>query len=248
MSTCDSVDLPDPFGPISACTSPDATSRSTPRRISTPATDACRFEIRSDAHGHLHHHVVAVDPHGVDGHRSGRRQGLGLAGRERERRAVLRALDLALVGPDVALGERVVGVRALVADHVPVVAEVHRAEPVTVDVEPRAGRRPASTSLAPRTAAGAVAHVARASVEVADLLVHRAPQRRRERGDGQAGEHVLEEAEHDQPLGVLGPHAAGLEVVALVVVDRTRPSTRASTARRRPRSRGSGSTPRRRPR
>src|SRR3978361_75526 len=100
MRTCASVDFPDPFGPMSACTSPDATSRSTPRRISTPATDACRFSIRrvlnvgpSDGH----HHVGAPAPDPVDRYGPGGRQGVGHAGREGERRAVLRALDLAVV-------------------------------------------------------------------------------------------------------------------------------------------------------
>src|SRR4051812_10856965 len=112
MRTCASVDLPEPLGPMSACTSPDATSRSTPRRISMPATDACRFETRRMlmvAPSEGDHHVVAVDPDRVDGHRLGGRQRLRFAGRERERRAVLRALDLALVDPDVSLRERVVG-------------------------------------------------------------------------------------------------------------------------------------------
>ena len=54
---------------------------------------------------------------------------------QRERRAVLRALDLALVLPHVALGERVVGVRARVADRVEVVADAHDRDAVPVDVE-----------------------------------------------------------------------------------------------------------------
>src|SRR3954468_24954056 len=39
-------------------------------------------------------------------------------------------------------------------------------------------------------------------------------------GDGQALDDVLEEAEHDQAVGHLGGHAARLEVVALLLVDR----------------------------
>ena len=42
-STDASVDLPEPFGPMMACTSPAFTSRSMPRRISLPSTEACRF-------------------------------------------------------------------------------------------------------------------------------------------------------------------------------------------------------------
>jgi hypothetical protein len=55
---------------------------------------------------------------------------------------VLRALDLALVDPDVAFAEGLVGVRAPVADHVPVLRiEVHDAEPVAVEVESLRRRR-----------------------------------------------------------------------------------------------------------
>ena len=43
------VDLPDPFGPISAWTLPFATSRSSPRRISLPSALTCRFRISSSA-------------------------------------------------------------------------------------------------------------------------------------------------------------------------------------------------------
>ena len=48
---------------------------------------------------------------------------------------MLGALDLALVFPHVAFGERVVGVRALVADRVEVVADAHERDAVAVDVE-----------------------------------------------------------------------------------------------------------------
>src|SRR5439155_868565 len=41
--------LPDPFGPMTACTSPACTSRSSPRRISAPLTLACRSSITSIA-------------------------------------------------------------------------------------------------------------------------------------------------------------------------------------------------------
>src|SRR6185437_10869063 len=43
------VDLPDPFGPISACTLPFSTSRSRPRRISLPSALTCRLRISSSA-------------------------------------------------------------------------------------------------------------------------------------------------------------------------------------------------------
>src|SRR5436190_15869523 len=102
MSTCDSVDLPDPLGPISACTSPDATSRSTPRRICTPPTDACTsaiFRTLTPPSLDGHDHVVAVDPDGVHGDGLGGGEAQRLAGLEREGGTVLGAFDLALVLP-----------------------------------------------------------------------------------------------------------------------------------------------------
>src|SRR4029079_5436217 len=42
-----------------------------------------------------------------------------------------------------------------------------------------------------------------------------------QRTDGQLVEHLVEEAEHDEPLGDLGRDAAALEVEALVGVDRS---------------------------
>ena len=42
-STDASVDLPEPLGPMMACTSPALTSRSIPRRISLPSTEACKL-------------------------------------------------------------------------------------------------------------------------------------------------------------------------------------------------------------
>src|SRR5262245_52976170 len=43
------VDLPEPFGPIRACTLPFSTSRSRPRRISLPSALTCRLRISSSA-------------------------------------------------------------------------------------------------------------------------------------------------------------------------------------------------------
>src|SRR5690606_7722687 len=45
--TCASVLLPEPFGPMMACTSPEPTSRSNPRRIWRPSTDTWRSLIES---------------------------------------------------------------------------------------------------------------------------------------------------------------------------------------------------------
>src|SRR4051812_986459 len=44
-----SVDLPDPFGPISAWNSPERTCRSTPRRICLSPAETCRFLISRSA-------------------------------------------------------------------------------------------------------------------------------------------------------------------------------------------------------
>src|SRR5580700_2806846 len=47
-STCASVLLPEPLGPMIACTSPAPITKSMPFRISRPATLACRFLISSN--------------------------------------------------------------------------------------------------------------------------------------------------------------------------------------------------------
>src|SRR5581483_1819791 len=49
ISAYDSVDLPDPFGPITACTSPLLMERVTPLRISLPSTLARRSRISKSA-------------------------------------------------------------------------------------------------------------------------------------------------------------------------------------------------------
>ena len=242
MSACESVDLPDPFGPISACTSPERTSRSTPRRISCPATLTCRSRIVRVAHGSTTFTSSPSTTTSYDGHRLRRGQRLRLAGLQRERRAVLRALDLALVLPHVALGERVVGVRALVADRVEVVADAHDRDAVTVDVEAarrtRARGRHARTERTRR-------HPSSRHPPVLELVDDRAPQTRASaRSTGRRVEHVVEEPEHDQALGFLGRDAARSRGSRAGRRRSARRSTRASTARRSPRSRGSGSTPR----
>src|SRR5947208_5853356 len=72
---------------------------------------------------------------------------------------------------------------------------------------------PASTSF--------TEHTRRSPTAVLDLLDHGAAERTRERRDGQAIEHVVEEPEHDQSLRLRRRHAAALEVVELVLVDGT---------------------------
>src|SRR2546425_4342124 len=62
MSVCDSVDLPEPFGPITACTSPFAMLSETPFRIWRPSTLARRSLISKSANFlfALLHHVSAI--------------------------------------------------------------------------------------------------------------------------------------------------------------------------------------------
>src|SRR6476620_7711326 len=132
MITFDSVDFPEPFGPISAWISPWRTVRSIPRRISLPSTVACSprtssvvgsvagvsFVISSS---HLDPHIVFGHGHRVAGDRFDRRQPEGLAGVHIEQRTVFWALDRALLRVDLALVEEEVLVRA---------HGVERAEPV----------------------------------------------------------------------------------------------------------------------
>src|SRR5262245_37749063 len=47
--TCDSVDLPEPFGPMIACTSPLITVSDSPWRISRSSTRTCKFLTSSNA-------------------------------------------------------------------------------------------------------------------------------------------------------------------------------------------------------
>src|SRR5690242_14184990 len=62
MSVCERVDLPEPFGPITACTSPLLIANETPLRICRPSTLARRSLISKSANSLLAllHHVSAV--------------------------------------------------------------------------------------------------------------------------------------------------------------------------------------------
>src|SRR5207248_10594526 len=62
ISVCDSVDLPDPFGPITAWTSPLSIASETPFRICRPSTLARRSLISKSANSLLAllDHVSAV--------------------------------------------------------------------------------------------------------------------------------------------------------------------------------------------
>src|SRR5688500_14922571 len=130
MRTWERVDLPAPLGPMTAWTSPLRMTRSTPLRISRPCTDTCRSSMRRVWLGlslTVDHQsqLAVVDDDVVDRRRPRRRKGQCFARLEAEHGAVLPALDRALVGVDLAFGERVVGVCAGVADGIEIVVDAH---------------------------------------------------------------------------------------------------------------------------
>src|SRR5512139_2123874 len=117
MITLARVDLPEPFGPISAWVSPCRTTRSMPFRISLSSTFACRPRISRVAPpfsliSHLDQDVVAVDDDAEGLDRLRRRQAPRPPRAQVEGRAVLRALDRAEIGVDLSLVQVVVLVRA----------------------------------------------------------------------------------------------------------------------------------------
>src|SRR6185503_19849388 len=144
MSTFASVDLPEPFGPISAWVSPCFTTRSIPFRIGLPSTDASSFSICSVAGSvisallwYLDHHVVVL--HLGREHLDGLRgpQGPRRARLEVERGSVLGALDRLVLDVDLALVQEVVRVRADRVHHAEsLVTEVRDGEVSVVELEP----------------------------------------------------------------------------------------------------------------
>src|SRR5262245_29332639 len=144
MRTLASVDLPEPFGPISACVSPCLTVRSIPFRIGLSSTVASRASISSVAGSamsvalrDLDHHVVALDL----GREHLDRLGGGQRGRparvEVEGRAVLGTLDRLVVDVDLALVKEIVCVRADRIHHAEaLVPEVRDREGPVVELEP----------------------------------------------------------------------------------------------------------------
>src|SRR5437588_3848282 len=182
MITWASVDLPDPFGPMTACTWPLSTSRSTPRNISWPPTAArspdttsllmsappsaaarerarCHIGSLADARSlDFDHHVAVLDLHLVDGHGLGGGQRLWLTGLEGEGAAVLPALDLALLLPHLALAERVVLMAAAVVDGVHVVTDANHADAHPAHVE--AARRARFDLVQPAQVGGRRRHQA----------------------------------------------------------------------------------------
>src|SRR5919202_7012632 len=114
------VDLPDPFGPISAWNSPDRTCRSTPLRICLSAAETCRFLISRSA------------MQAFGGGEGGERGGAGVEVDELgQRRALQRADHAHLHARPQELGgaaREVVAVRALHATVVVVEEAIHRGD------------------------------------------------------------------------------------------------------------------------
>src|SRR5579875_405101 len=143
MRTWARVDLPEPLGPMTACTSPLSTSRSIPRRISWPGMpprSPCtrsRLTRETPRRSREHHlHLVALEDDLVHGNGLGGREGESLAGLQGEGAAVLPALDLLVLGVHLALRKRVVGMAAPVADGVEVLPDPDQGDPVPGHVEP----------------------------------------------------------------------------------------------------------------
>src|SRR5688572_26504571 len=103
---------------MTACTSPLRTTRSTPRRMGVPRTLASRPSITSSliAGSDRDENATTVDGDVVDRNGAGCRQRHRLAVFEAELTAVLPTLERAFLAVDFAFGQRVVGVRARVAD------------------------------------------------------------------------------------------------------------------------------------
>ena len=132
MTTAESVLLPAPLGPMTACTSPERTVRSMPLRICLPATEATRPLISSvltvaTSTGRCSTSTARAVDHGgdVDGHRLGGGQGGGSPVTRLKALPCFQHSSLLLVAPHLALAERDVGVAARVADGVDVVADAH---------------------------------------------------------------------------------------------------------------------------
>src|SRR6476620_2733082 len=124
MITLESVDFPDPLGPISAWIWPCCTVRSIPRRISRSPTAARKPLTSSVARAsvsvwviwsHLDQDVVVGHGHGKDIHRRDRRKRAGGAGVEVEGGSVFRTLDRFEIHIHFSLVQEVVPVRAIAA-------------------------------------------------------------------------------------------------------------------------------------
>src|SRR5262245_46115968 len=90
----------------------------------------------------------------------------------------------------------------------------------TQSVWPSASTRPFSPGAMSATAHTRTSGIgARHRIAVLDLLEDAAAQRPDERRQRELREHVVEETEHDEPLRLIGGHAAAREVVELLLVD-----------------------------
>src|SRR5919202_4619416 len=122
MTALASVDLPEPLGPMSACTSPGRTMRSRPLRICLSSAWTWRFSILSSA-------ILSLTS---DGLRGGDRDGPVLARREGDElgqgRAGERLHDAAVdARPQQLRGAAVAAVGRMRAEDPPVAAVVHEA-------------------------------------------------------------------------------------------------------------------------
>src|SRR6267143_1086611 len=73
MTVSASVLLPEPFGPMIACTSPLRTTRSIPFRISLPSTVTCRSLMTRSGNGYFLLREIR-ERHGIERLRDGRLQ------------------------------------------------------------------------------------------------------------------------------------------------------------------------------
>src|SRR6266487_1908070 len=146
MTTLESVDFPDPLGPISAWIWPCCTVRSIPRRISRSPT-AARKPLTSSVAGavasvwviwsHLDQDVVVGHGHGEHVHRRDGRKRSGGAGVEVEGGSVLRTLDRLEIHVHLSLVQVIVLVRADRVDRAePFVSKIHHGDEAAVDGEP----------------------------------------------------------------------------------------------------------------
>ena len=244
MTTADSVLLPAPFGPITAWTSPrrhrevDAAEDLLAADGGAQAADLAACVIAHLRPRRDRSTVAVVDRRRVN-------TGTGwvagsvdrLAGLEAERAAVLRALDLPLVAPHLALATatRWRGCRRRRSRR----RRRRCARRRRRCRRHRPGARcPAASSASGDTSPRPSRHLRRARARGRAWPTTRRAQLGGERADGQLVEHLVEEAEHDQPLGDLGRDAAALEVEALLRVDRADRRGVAALARRWSRSRG----------
>ncbi len=159
-------------------------------------------------------HVVAVDLDRIHGDGLGGRQAGGLPGAQVEARAVLPALDLAVV--DLAFGQRDLFVRAGVADCVDLAVHADQSH---VDADDGGAHRASVEHVGDGTRQGVAAHT-EASL-CASSRSTAAQQPVGELGHADLVDQRREEPAHDQPSGLVLGNPARLQVEQLLVVEAT---------------------------